>query len=216
MPLRGLFYFAKLYNKLIDLRGLDIYGTAPLELPLPRYFVLYFGMYAHPVREIMRLSDLFLDNHGKKVQADLEVTATVLNCNEGYASAIMRECSALQGYAHLIALVRANRVAGEELGEAVQHAVDCCIKEGMLTDYLQGHRSEAIEMLWTIEDEERAMRVHWETVAREAAERGKAEGKAEGIAEGMARGMAEGRKEVIDLMRSLGADESLIAQAEAL
>lgn len=236
MPLRGLHYFSRLYAKLVELRGLDIYSPGRVPLPTPRYFVLYFGPDERPEREVMQLSESFTSGPG-----DLEVTATVLNCNEGRNAAIMRACEALRGYAHLLALARANRDMGMGLAEAVSAAVDCCIDEGALAEYLSEHRAEAKQMLFTIEDEERAMRVHWEAVGREAREHGMREGMEEGLKRGMAEGLekgmergrkagrAEGRKagraegleqgraetrnEIAANLRELGVDESVIQQA---
>ena len=196
MPLRGLLYFAKLYNALVERRGLDLYGKSRLKLPAPRYIVLYFGEDKRPEREVMRLSDSLISASSEGVRpADLEVTATVLNCNEGRNDAIMQASEALRGYAHLLALARENKRAGMLLSEAVGKAVDRCIDEGVLAGYLSERRAEAKEMLFTIEDEERAMRVHWQAVEKEAREHGLSEGLKEGREKGLAEGREEGREE---------------------
>lgn len=199
MPLRGLLYFSRLYSKLVDRRGLDLYGERRLELPAPRFFVLYFGRDDEPDRQVLRLSDSFPGT--ARHAADVEVTATVLNCSEGHNPAIMGASETLRGYAHLLALARANRDAGMGMGDAVSDAVDRCIAEGVLAAYLSEHRAEARDMIWTIEDEERAMRVHWECVAREATERG------------LAQGESKARAEIAASLRELGVDESVIRQA---
>lgn len=208
MPLRGLHYFSKLYSKLAEHRKLDIYSPNLLPLPTARYFVLYFGPDDRPDREVLCLSDSFTRGPG-----DLEVTATVLNCNEGRNAAIMETCETLRGYAHLLALARANRESSMELDEAVSTAVDRCIDEGVLATYLSEHRAEAKEMLYTIEDEERAMRIHWEAVDREAREHGLNEGRKQGIEQGRSEGKSEARAEIAANLRSLGVDETIIQQA---
>ena len=208
MPLRGLLYFSQLYNKYIAARHLDIYGESLRRLPTPRYIVLYFGERELDDRMTMRLSDSFVAGPG-----DLEVRATVFNCNEGRNRAIMQACDALRGYSHLLALAREGEKAGLDTASAVRAAVGQCISESVLEDYLTEHRAEVEQMLFTIQDEERAMRVHEETIEREARERGmeaglaegraqgltegRAEGRAKGHAEGRAEGLAEGRKETL-------------------
>ena len=98
MPLRGLAYFGRLYSAHVERNGLNPYGAKLVELPAPRYVVFYNGAGERPDREVLRLSDAF---GGRP--ADVEVTATVLNVNEGRNAAIMEACEALRGYAHFIA-----------------------------------------------------------------------------------------------------------------
>ena len=107
----------------------------------------------------------------------------------------MSACEALRGYAQLIAIARGARERGVELDEAVRGAVDRCIEEGILADYLSAHRAEVEEMLFTMQDEERAMRVHLEALKREAVEEGREEGLAQGREEGLAEGIQQGREE---------------------
>lgn len=210
MPLRGLLYFSKLFNKLASQRALDIYGTKALEIPTPRYFVLYFGEMDRPEREVIKLSDMMPGGSG-----DIEVTATVLNCNEGRNKAIMEASETLRGYAHLLALARIAHAEGAELEEAVEVAVDQCIEDGALADYLLAHRAEAMEMLFTIEDEERAQRVHWEAVDREAREAGFKAGHEAGYEAGREEGREEGREDMAASLAAMGVDKALIDRALA-
>ena len=207
MPLRGLHYFSRLYTKYVESHALDIYGAAKLRLPTPRFVVFFFGEADRPEREVLSFSDLCEAGPG-----DVQVTATVLNCNEGHNVAIMSACEALSGYAHLLFLGRKNRDdRGLGLEKAVRVAVDECIEEGVLADYLIEHRAEVEDMLFTIQDEERAMRVHEEAIAREARERGLAQGLEEGRARGLEQGLEQGRKDALldsvkALMHSTGYD----------
>ena len=43
MPIRGVIYFAKLYEKYIIKNNLNLYGTKMLKLPKPQYYVFYIG-----------------------------------------------------------------------------------------------------------------------------------------------------------------------------
>ena len=211
MPLRGLLYFSRLYGKYIDVNKVDVYNSSLQMLPTPRYVVLYFGERRRPYREVMRLSDSFVAGPG-----DLEVTATVLNCNEGRNDAIMQACETLRGYAHLLALARANEATGMDLWEAVHEAVSQCIEEGVLADYLTTHREEAEEMLFTIQDEERAMRVHYEAVEREAQEKGFEKGLKQGLEQGIEQGIEQGHAEGFDKGRAEGRAKALAESVRAI
>lgn len=43
MPLRGLFYFSKLYSSYVSEKNLNIYAYKRLKLPFPQYVVFYVG-----------------------------------------------------------------------------------------------------------------------------------------------------------------------------
>ena len=59
MPLRGLGYFARLYEDYVRLNELNIYSETRLKLPKPQYFVFYNGTKAEPDRQILKLSYSF-------------------------------------------------------------------------------------------------------------------------------------------------------------
>ena len=48
MPIRGLLYFGKMYDKYITENHLNIYGKTLIKLPTPKYTVLYNGMDEQP------------------------------------------------------------------------------------------------------------------------------------------------------------------------
>ena len=187
MPLRGLQYFSRLFGKLIEQRDLDVYDDKQLTLPTPKYIVLYFGDEKRPDRETLHLSDSFAAGPG-----DLEVTARVINCNDDRNRAIIEACEALKGYSRLVTYARGFRADGMDQDVAVHAAVEQCIHEGVLADYLSAHRAEVEEMLFTIQDEERAMRVHMENLERRATETGMAKGLEKGMEKGLEEGMAKG------------------------
>ena len=161
----------------------------------------------------MRLSDSFNSGPG-----DLEVTATVLNCNEGNNTAIMGACRALKGYAHLLALARENRKGGRMVTrDAIEAAIDQCIADGYLVDYLTAHRAEVGDMLFTMEDEERAMRVHMKAIEREASEKGERIGLQKGMQKGEQIGLQKGEqigieKTRLEMLRNLMSSTGKSAQ----
>lgn len=56
MPIRGLMYFSKLYEKYIAENNIDIYTNTRKELSFPQYLVFYNGTADEPERMEMKLS----------------------------------------------------------------------------------------------------------------------------------------------------------------
>lgn len=57
--MRGFLYF-ELYRKYMDEKGLDLYDSSPVKVPLPRYTVFYNGQGKEPN------PFLYIDNKGEK------------------------------------------------------------------------------------------------------------------------------------------------------
>lgn len=87
--------------------------------------------------------------------------------------------------------------AKKPLAEAVKLAVDTCIKEGILEDFLRKNRAEAIEMSIFEYDEEKHLKSERE-IWKQA---GILEGKRAGIAEGKQAGIAEGESRLTKLLQ---------------
>lgn len=180
MPLRGLFYFARLYRGYVAVHGLDIYSGVQHKLPTPRYVVFYNGTKDEPERTELRLSDSYEVKEGP---FGLECTATVLNINFGHNKQLMDSCHRLYEYAYLVSRVRYYLERGLILKGAIDCAIDDCLKAGVLEAFLTKHREEAtmdlLTELYSVERHERIVR-------KEAREEGRAEGRAEGRGEGFA------------------------------
>ena len=59
MPLRGLMYFAQLYQMNLSARGLDLFGSKLVKIPSPSFVVFYNGDKELPDVSEQRLSDAF-------------------------------------------------------------------------------------------------------------------------------------------------------------
>ena len=70
---------------------------------------------------------------------------TVLNVNEGHNADLMQHCNTLNEYAQYVARVR-HYAADMSLDQAVERAVDECIREGILAEFLTCNRNEVISM----------------------------------------------------------------------
>lgn len=151
MPLRGLFYFSRLYQAYIKERQLDPYSQRLLPLPAPEFVVFYNGTREQPDRVTLRLSDAFSPGAGVPC---LECTATMLNINRGHNEELMKGCRKLYEYAYLVDMVRSYLNEGLRLEAAVNRAVEDCIKHDILKGFLLKHREEVREMILSEYDEE--------------------------------------------------------------
>ncbi len=175
MPLRGVFYFSRLYQGFVAKHHLDVYGRSQLLLPMPKYLVFYMGPDDIGETKEMRLSDAF-GPHDGEVPA-LECIATYLNVNYGHNQSLMAQCRKLQEYSILIDQIRKELASGEELPAAVGAAVQYCIDHGVLDEFLRRHRAEVKEMILTgLADE-----LHWENEKRISYEDGIKQGEQRGI-----------------------------------
>ena len=152
MPLRDLIYVTTILRGMIKEESL--YGSKLIRLPAPRFVVFYNGTDFLPVKQVLRLSDAFLK---EQEQPELELSVTVYNINWGYNRELLGACHILEEYAQYVNQVRqfAGRMPFEE---AVEKAVDYCIKNDILADFLSRNRAEAIAVSIFEYDEEKHMK----------------------------------------------------------
>ena len=153
LPLRGLFYFSSVYKSYIESVKRRLYSTLELEIPFPQYIVFYNGTEERPEREELKLSNFFIGN-GKGKKPSLECTALVLNVNYGHNKELMERCKTLKQYAQFIAEIRRNLAYGMKAQEAVEEAVNECIKNDILADILRKNRGEIVDSILTEWDED--------------------------------------------------------------
>lgn len=131
MPLRGLFYFAEVYKGYVASRNLDIYSSAKLRIPAPKYVIFYNGTAEEPESVNLRLSELY-GAPGADGYA-LECTAQVLNINFGQNRELMEQCRKLYEYAYFIDAIRRRLGEGLTREAAVDGAISECIAGNILT-----------------------------------------------------------------------------------
>ena len=155
MPLRDLFYISNEYQKLLDKKSL--YSSSLQKIPAPNFIELYNGTDTLSDFSEHRLSSAFENLSG---EPKLELIVTVLNINEGHNALLMEHCQTLKEYSQYVAKVR-KYAAGMPLNQAVEYAVDECIKENILADFLRKNRAEVISMSifeYDKEEEEKKLR----------------------------------------------------------
>ena len=152
MPLRDLIYVSKVLQG--QMKDQDIYSSRQIKLPTPKFVVFYNGTDEQPEKQILRLSDAY---EKRLEEVELELTVTVYNINYGHNQKLLEACQTLKEYAQYVAVVR--EYAKEmPLAEAVESAVDSCIRQGILADFLRKNRAEAIEMSIFEYDEEKHLK----------------------------------------------------------
>ncbi|MCM1327096.1 MAG: hypothetical protein NC094_10840 [Bacteroidales bacterium] len=226
MPFRFLQYVSEEYARLAA--GENIYGSRRIPLPAPHFVVFYNGVSPFPERKVMRFSDAFpKDMQGSLKKAafpknaecplgkadspkdagfpageggpQMELIVQVLNINKGYNEELKKKCLPLKEYMQYVDRVR-EYTAVMPLGQAVDRAVDECIREGILKDFLLANKAEVKNMsIYEFDEEayERAIRT-------EEYERGMEDGIEKGMEKGIEKGIMQ---EIIEMGLDYGLSE---------
>lgn len=177
MPLRDLFYVSREYQKLVE--GRSIYTSSVVKIPAPRFITFYNGANDIPEAVYLKLSDAY---YTEEKEPALELKVTMLNLNTGNNPKLLESCRTLKEYMQYVERVRGYaRRPGMTLETAVERAVDECIKENILADFLRKNRAEAIYMSIFEYDEEKELAL----IRKDEYDAGVEAGKKEGIKEGM-------------------------------
>lgn len=164
LPLRFFLYLADLYSDMI--RNVNLYSSKKVQLPTPHFVVFYNGERKQPDRKILKLSDLYSVVE-KEYKLNLEVL--MLNINSGHNPELMEACHTLWEYAEYTNRVRtyAKEMA---VDKAVEQAVTECIQEGILKEFLEKNKAEAMKVSIYEYDEERHIRQEREEAWEEGRE----------------------------------------------
>ena len=163
MPLRDLFYVAELLQ--VYVKDQSLYSSKLIKLPTPHFVVFYNGVERKPERRILRLSEAF---EVPTEDPELELKVTILNINPSMNEELKEKCPILKQYTQYVEQVRFNS-AGMPLEQAVETAIEYCIKHNILKDFLLKQRAEVVKMSIFEYDEEREI----ELIRRDEREIGK-------------------------------------------
>ena len=155
MPLRDLFYISGEYQKLVNHKSL--YSSVLQKLPAPNFIVFYNGSEREEDCWTNYLSESYENLAG---EPNLELKVLTLNINEGHNPELMEQCQILREYAQYVAKVR-EYAREADLDTAVEQAVNDCIQNGILAEFLRKNKSEVIAMSifeYDKEEEERKLR----------------------------------------------------------
>ena len=142
IPMRCLGYLSRTLENLTDRRKL--YGSNLLRIPAPEFYVFYVGQENWNVQQL-RLSNAFLE---EPKENSVELVVNLINLNYNEDTEVLQRSPSLRGYSKLLYYIRKEMpLNGGDLGAAIKVAVEKCMSEGLLSDFLEDHSSEVTEMI---------------------------------------------------------------------
>ncbi len=171
MPVRGLMYAGRLYDKYIHMHHLNIYGKKMVTLPVPKLVTFYNGTDGKGDEVVLRLCDAFGEVLDAR-ESDIQVRVRMLNINHGHNRKLMDACRPLSEYAWLVEEIRKNKREPMAIEEAVDKAINDMPEGFEIKGYLVGNRAEVKNMCITEYNEAETLQMF------------KEEGRKEGIKEG--------------------------------
>ena len=177
MPLRCLGYASRTIEDLTGTEG--IYGKHRIKFPAPEFYTFYTGTETWDSRQL-RLSESFL---AEPKENSLELVVNVINLKYSKQDEILTKSPTLLGYSKLLHYIRqyASELGGN-LKTAIDQAVNRCIKEDALADFLRKYTREVTGMLFQ------------EITAEDFAEIRAKEAYNDGLKDGFDNGFSDGEK----------------------
>ena len=208
MPLRSLMHIGRTYEKLVPVR--ERYKKKMVRIPKPEFYVLYNGKEDIENETELRLSDAYRDSKedekitgrvkekagtvgakklaktfengiDKEEEYSLQLVVKVLDINLDSKADILKKCPILNEYAQFVECVRRHKEMDEE--NAMKCAIEECIENNILREYLLRRGSEVVNMLCAEYDYDMDIAVQREESYEDGLTEGKIEGRAESVVE---------------------------------
>ena len=186
----------------------SLYSSSLQKIPAPYFIVFYNGTEKEEECWENSLSEAYENLTG---EPRLELKVITLNINEGHNKELMEQCRTLREYAQYVAKVR-KYTKEMSLDAVVERAVNECIQEGILEDFLRANRAEVIAMSifeYNKEEEDKKLR---KAEYEAGYDSGYDDGKQNGLELGISKGEAKEAQKVIQLMLKAGEPIERIAQ----
>lgn len=151
MPVRFLFYIARVYEKMMEVEHL--YYSGKFLLPIPECIILYHGkenLYENQkiVREKrLKFSDSF--PFSEEVSS-LELSIRVIDIRCSSQHEILQEKNIIQEYSKLYEIIEECYQKENEVQTAVKQAIEISLEQGILIEFLTHHKENLASVL-TIE-----------------------------------------------------------------
>lgn len=186
MPMRNLTYVTPMLENM--LKDKNLLGSKLIKIPTPRFVVFYNGREKQPEKYELKLSEAY---ERPTERPELELVCTVYNINKGYNKELLGNCIFLKEYMQFIECVQlyVDMYGKQKLTLALKTAIDECIENNILRDFLIERRSEV----------EKIMRLDYtfdrqiELEKRDSFEEGLSLGREEGLTVGREEGMSVGQ-----------------------
>ena len=212
--MRFLIYLTNLLKTTIRKR--DLYSRKRVQIATPHFAVFYNGTEKRPEKEVLKLSDAFINQTDTP---EIELTVTVYNINPNNNTQLLEKSEVLRGYMIFVNHVRENlehqkKIAQnapeyeEELEVAINEAIDYCVKHHIMEEFFRENRNEVTKSMvldYTWERRE-------ELIRAEEYEDGKREGYAAGISQGRAEGEKDTHRFLINKWLQKGKTIAEIAE----
>jgi hypothetical protein len=204
MPIRVFIYLGREYEKIIAPDNKELYSSSLLPLPRPEFYVLYNGKKrlkddngGDTDFRTYKLSDAFMDapEGDAAFKGFVELEVPVYDINVGHNKDILERSQLLLQYAKLIAKIREFESQGNELQMAIKLAVQYCIANDILKEYLEEKAAEVLGMLFEEIKVEDLREVWYRDGERHGREEGERHGREEGERHGEVKGKLNGKLE---------------------
>ena len=217
--MRFLIYLTNLLKTTIRKR--DLYSRKRVQIATPHFAVFYNGTEKRPEKEVLKLSDAFINQTDTP---EIELTVTVYNINPNNNTQLLEKSEVLRGYMIFVNHVRENlehqkKIAQnapeyeEELEVAINEAIDYCVKHHIMEEFFRENRNEVTKSMvldYTWERREELIRAEeYEDGKREGLEIGRAEGERERDRFLINRWLQKG-KTVAEIAEDLGKSEEYV------
>ena len=206
MPARALMYYIDELKQYIfedEERTRRLYGSSLMGLPFPEFYVVYTGDNKKFSGCELQLSDAFENKEF------LEAKVKVLNRKSVDKKSILGE------YMEFVYRLRKNRAVCKNLEAAIAETVGTCMKDGILSEYLEAKKGEVFDMLaeeMTVEELIGTAEQNMEAGIKIGREEGVKEGIKEGIKEGMVYAYYEMNFETKEIARKVQLTEEEVLE----
>lgn len=172
IPYRLLGYTSRSLDQI--LAEADIYARKAVQIPPMEYYVFYSG-HTPWNKKYLRLSENYMETPSIN---SMELVAKVISLwydEDREMNEVLRRSPTLRGYQTLVQYVEKEIAKTRNLDLAIAHAVDRCIREGYLRDFLTKYKTEVEKMILGGRTQEDWIRV----VKKNERAEGKREGRAD-------------------------------------
>ncbi len=146
-----------------------IYDSSTIKLPNPRFVVFYNGRKHSEALSVLRLSDAYIE---PEEQPYLELKTIIVNINSDKRLQLIENCPTLCQYTTFVECVHTYTVH-YPLEEAINMAIDECIHNNVLSDFLTHNKAEVVKMSIYEYDEARELNLIRESERSQGLQQGK-------------------------------------------